>query len=414
VVWAWAAIWVATRALMVAEVGFWDAGGPRLQDVDNYAAWSHHLTAAHALPAGEAWQYPPGAAFLMLLPRLGLGTYGESFVALMLLADLLCLGLLALLGRRAGGGFTGVWVWLLGLPLLGALPLLRFDLVPTAIAIGALVVVHRRPWLFGALAGLGAAIKAWPIALLFGEWDRRRLLRGSLAALAAIALVLGTATIAFGDPLGFLGEQGNRGLQEEAVATIPWQLRELIAGEGPARAIHHGAWEIVGSTASTVAGLLELATLATLAAAGAWWARRSRAIRSGRDDLARVAVSLDFVFAVVLALIVTSRVLSTQYMIWLLALAAVVLTAGTGRLARPAWLVVGATIVTTSVFGSPATSLARNLALLVATADAWAGMIAMLRGRLPARIAPADYLADGDEERSAQAGTEPSRPHARL
>ena len=173
--------------------------------------------------------------------------------------------------------------------------------------------------------------------MLFGEWDRRRLLRGSLAALAAIALVFAVGAIAFGDPFGFLGEQGSRGLQEEAVATIPWQLRELVTGEGPARAIHYGAWEIAGSTANAVAGLLKWATLAALAGAAAWWSYRARAIRGGREDLSRSAVSLDFVFTVVLLLVVTSRVLSTQYMIWLLGLAAVVLTAG-GRPPRPASL----------------------------------------------------------------------------
>jgi|GEM_PF-821900 len=379
-VWVWAGVWVTTRALMVAEVGFWDdVSGPKLQDVNNYAVWSNQLATEHAIPDGEAWQYPPGAAFLMLLPRLGFGTYGESFVALMLVADLVGLGLLALLGRRSGDNFTGVWVWLLGMPLLGALPLLRFDLVPAVIVIGALVVIHRRPRLFGALVGLGAAIKAWPVVLLFGEWQRRRLLRGALATLAAIALVFLASGIAFGDPLGFLGEQGSRGLQEEAVATVPWHLRELVTGEGPARAIHYGAWEITGSTADMVAGLLKWATLAALAAAATWWSYRARAIRAGRGDLASTAVSLDFVFTVVLLLLVTSRVLSTQYMIWLLALAAVVLTAGSPRFARPAWLVIGATILTTSVFGSAENSLVRNLALLVATVDASAGMVSLLR-----------------------------------
>jgi hypothetical protein len=54
-VWVWAGAWLATRALMVADVGFWDdVSGPRLQDVDNYAAWSSHLATAHAFPSGEA------------------------------------------------------------------------------------------------------------------------------------------------------------------------------------------------------------------------------------------------------------------------------------------------------------------------------------------------------------------------
>jgi Glycosyltransferase family 87 len=399
-VWIWAAVWVVTRGLIVADVGFWnDVSGPRLQDVNNYDVWSHYLTTQHAIPQGEAWQYPPGAAFLMLLPRLGPGTYGESFVVLMLLVDLVGLGLLALLGRRSGN-YTGVWVWLLGMPLLGALPVLRFDLVPAVIGIAALVVIHRRPHWFGALAGLGASIKAWPIVLLFGEWDRRRLVRSVAAAIAAIALVFLVSAIAFGDPSAFLDEQGGRGLQEEAVATAPWQVREIVNGHAPERAIRYGAWEIATPTADVVAGLLKWLTLAALGAAAVWWWCRARAIRGGRTDLADAAVSRDFVFAIVLLLVVTSRVLSTQYMIWLLGLAAVVLTAGSTRLARPAWLVIGATILTTSAFGSAESTLIRNLALLAATVDASIAMISLVR-RPPAAPAEATTAVTEAPERLA-------------
>jgi hypothetical protein len=378
-VWIWAAVWIATRALIVSDVGFWhDVGHLRLEDVNNYEVWSHYLTTQQAIPGGEAWQYPPGAAFLMLVPRIGPGTYGESFVALMLLVDLAGLGLLALLGRRSGN-YTGVWVWLLGMPLLGALPVLRFDLVPAVIGVAALVVIHRRPHWFGALAGLGASIKLWPIVLLFGEWERRRLVQAAVAALAALALMILASTLAFGDSTAFLHEQGGRGLQEEAVATAPWQLRELITGEVPQRAVRYGAWEITGGSADFVAGLLKWLSLAALGAAAAWWWCRARAIRGGRVDLADAAVSRDFVFTVVLLLVVTSRVLSTQYMVWLLGLAAVVLTAGTTRLARPAWLVVGATILTTSAFGSAENTLIRNLALLAATIDASVAMTLIVR-----------------------------------
>jgi len=377
--WIWVGVWVATRGLMVGDVGFWNhVSDLRLQDVNDYDVWSQYLTTNHALPDGETWQYPPGAAFLMLLPRLGLGTYGESFVGLMLLVDLVGLGLLAQLGRRTGN-YTGVWVWLLGIPLLGTFPVLRFDLVPTVIGIAALVVIHRRPAWFGALAGLGASIKVWPIVLLFGEWDRRRLFRAVAAAIAAIALVLLVSAIAFGDPARFLGEQNGRGLQEEAVATAPWQLRELITGEGPQRGIRYGAWEITSHNADVVAGLLKWLTLAALGAAAAWWWLRARAIRGGRTDLADAAVSRDFVFTIVLLLVVTSRVLSPQFMIWLLGLAAVVLTAGTTRLARPAWLVIGATILTTSAFGSAESTLIRNLGLIAATVDASIAMILLVR-----------------------------------
>ncbi len=382
----WLGVWLATRALIVADVGFWNhVSQLRLEDVNNYATWSDYLTTHHALPSGESWQYPPGAAFLMLAPRLGPGSYGEAFVGLMLLFDLAGLGLLARLGRRSGN-YTGVWVWLLGVPLLGVFSVLRFDLVPSVIGIAALLVIHRRPNWFGALAGLGAAIKIWPVVLLFGEWNRRRLAIAAVAAVATIGLVFLVSAIAFGNPFGFLAEQGGRGLQEEAVATAPWQIHQIVTGEPLQRAIRFGAWEITTPTANDVASLLKWLTLAALAAAAAWWWYRARAIREGRTDLVTAAVSRDFVFTIVLFLVVTSRVLSPQYMIWLLGLAAVVLSAGSTRLARPAWIVVGATILSTATFRSPELILIRDLALLIATIDAATAMVLMLRRRPGALI----------------------------
>jgi hypothetical protein len=376
--WVWLAVWLCGRALIVAEVGFWATPHPRLEDVNNYETWSHVLTTDHAFPGGDAWQYPPGAGLLMLLPRLVSVGYGEAFVCLMLLVDLAGLVLLARLARRSGND-TGVWVWLLGMPLLGAFAVLRFDLVPTVIAIAALLVVHRRPGWFGALAGLGAAIKVWPVLLLFGEWDRPRLLRAVLAATAVIALVFAVSTIAFGGATDFLSHDGDRGLQEEAVATIPWQLEQVVSGDPYPREIRFGAWEIATPTADSVATLLRWLTFAALAAAATWWWFRARAIRAGCEQLAEAAVSRDFVFTLVLLVVVISPVLSTQYMVWLLGLAAVVLSAGSTRLRRPAWIVVGATALSTATFKSPELTLLRDLALLCATVDAAAAMVQVLR-----------------------------------
>ena len=375
--WIWLAVWLSTRALIVAEVGFWAGPQPRFEDVNNYETWSHYITSHHALPGGEAWQYPPGAGLLMLLPRLVPAGYGGAFVGLMLLVDLIGFVLLARLGRRSGND-TGVWVWLLGLPLLGTFAVLRFDLVPTVIAIAALVVIHRRPRWFGGLVGLGAVIKVWPALLLFGEWDKSRLLRSALAAAAAIVVVFAISTVAFGDSTGFLSHGGDRGLQEEAVATVPWQLGQVVSGDPYQREIRSGAWEIATPAADTLATLLRWLTLAAIAAAAVWWRSRARAIRAGREDLADPAVSRDFVFTIVLAVVVTSPVLSSQYMAWLLGLAAVVLSAGTPRLARPAWIVVGATVLTTATFKSPQLTLVRDLALLGATVDAAVAMVRVL------------------------------------
>lgn len=393
----WAAIWLCGSALVLAEIGFWATSQPMLEDVRRYEHWSHALTGEGSFPVVDGWQYPPGAGLLMLLPRLLPLAYGEAFVGLMLLVDLVGLGLLIRLARRTGKE-AGVWVWLLGIPLLGTIAPLRFDLAPTVVAIAALLLVHRRPGWFGALVGLGAAIKVWPLLLLFGEWDRSRLLKSAVAAALAAALVLAISAIGYDNATSFVSHGGARGLQEEAVAAIPWQLGQIVGDPYP-RAIRFGAWEIASPTADGVAALLRWLTLAALAAAAAWWWLRARAIRAGNRQLAGAAVSRDFVFAVVLGIVVTSPVLSPQYLVWLLGLAAVVLSSESTRLRRPAWFVVGAAALSTATFGSPELILLRDLALLAATIDAALAMVGAL-GR-PGRSARRRRLSSPTHDRES-------------
>ena len=175
-----------------------------------------------------------------MLPRLIPAGYGGAFVGLMLLVDLLGLVLLARLGRRSGND-AGVWVWLLGLPLLGTFAVLRFDLVPTVIAIAALIVIHRRPQLVRRARRAGAASSSG-----------RRCCSSAVGPAAAAAVRRGCAgRVAVGSrsrrspsggSTGLLSHGGDRGLQEEAVATAPWQLDQIVSGDPYQREIRSGAW----------------------------------------------------------------------------------------------------------------------------------------------------------------------------
>lgn len=387
----WVGIWVLTRLMIVAQVGFWDHGaGVELEDVNVFESWSHTITSTHHLPVEDSWQYPPGAAFLMLLPRIGGGNFGISFVVTMLIVDLIGLGLLARLAKR-GGRDWGMWVWLLAMPLLFTLPVLRFDIVPTVIAIAALVVLQLRPLWFGALAGLGAAIKVWPIFVLFAEWDRGRLLRSIGAAVVAIAVIFLVAQIAFGDQMGFLANQGDRGLQIESIAATPWRLREIVTGTPSPVVQRFGTNEIGSDLGDAISKMLDLAAILALAGAVAWWWARDRAISRGRSDLGDPDLARDFVFVVVLLFVVTSRVLSPQFMIWLVGLSGVVLCSTRTRLARPAAMVAVAVILSAGLY-DPASSfdppsnlssafnlVFRNLVLLIALCDAVWTMVSVVR-----------------------------------
>ena len=378
---AWVFIWLVSRGYMLAQIGLWnDVDGAEYQDVNSYEGWSNWIASNHLMPQEETWQYPPGAAFLFLIPRLGPLNFKLTFVILMLVFDLIGFLLVMLLADRERRD-TGVWVWLLGMPLLGAMPLLRFDIVPTVIAVAALVVIHRRPTWFGALAGLGATIKVWPAFVLFGEWDRRRLLRSTAVAGATVVAVFALAWIAFGDQSGFFTNQNDRGLQIEAVAAAPWQLRQVITGEPLPEAQRYGTSEIAGSTGDAVATLLGFAAVLVLLAAAWWWWMRDRAIRGGRKDLADEVLARDFVFTVVLLFLVTSRVLSPQFMVWMVGLAAVVLCARGTRVARPAILVLVAMLLSNALGISPGRAVIRDVVLLAATVDASWTMFAAVRDR---------------------------------
>ncbi len=388
----WVGVWILTRLSIVSQVGFWDVRGVELEDVNVFESWSNTIATTHQLPVEDSWQYPPGAAFLMLLPRIGGGNFGISFVVTMLVIDLIGLGLLTLLAKR-GGRDWGVWVWLLAMPLLFTLPVLRFDIVPTVVAIAALVMVQVRPLWFGAVAGLGAMIKVWPIFVLFAEWDRARLLRSIGGAVATMALVFLIAQIAFGDQTGFLTNQGNRGLQIEAVAATPWQLREAVTGTPSPIVQRFGTNEIGSDLGDAVGKSLDLAAVLALIGAAVWWWARDRAIRHGRYDLEDADLARDFVFTVVLLFVVTSRVLSPQFMIWLVGLSAVVLCSARTRLVRPAVMVIAAVILSAGIYGGLAFNLVfRNLVLVAALCDAGWTMVSIVRGTASEReeIGPAD------------------------
>lgn len=376
----WIAVWILTRALMLVQVGFWSDLGVNYQDIEFYKAWGDTLAEGH-MPAEESWQYPPGAAFLLLVPRLGavVGvTYQPSFIALMLLVDFVGLIVMAALARRSGRS-TGVWIWLLALPLLQALPLTRFDLVPTVLMMAALVVIHRRTTWFGALIGAGAALKIFPVVALFGEWDRRRLVRAGATAAAVGALTLLVAGIAFGDQAGFFGNQDTRNLQKEAVAGVPWYLHWTVTGDEPRFKLLNGTAEFDYGIADAIAVILKWLGLLVLLAAAAWWVVRERAIRRGRIDLADASVSRDLVFTLILLQVVVSRVFSPQFMIWVIGVAAVVLGSERTNVERPAWMALGAVALTTGIYGASSTMAIRNLVLLAAAVDATLIMVRLLR-----------------------------------
>ncbi|WP_367322713.1 glycosyltransferase 87 family protein [Streptomyces sp. HUAS ZL42] len=336
-----AAGWIATRALMLWLLAH-DAlpllgrGGVAREVWKLYHHW-YGVLAHGAFPAHDTlWQYPPGAGPVLLSPALLPGlTYFQAFVALTLAADAVIALALARAGTRTGRSLLGALLWVGGLPLLLHTPLARYDVQVTALAVISLLTLSRSTRACGALAVLGALVKVWPVLVLLGTPKGRATRSAWTSAAVTGTGLLALLTALFTSPFAFLRQQGGRGVQIESLGGTMLSLATHAGWPGKVE-YRYGSMEFTGPYVSSVAD----ASLALTAVAfGLLLLWRIRARRW------TPATPYDAALGAVLLFTVTSRVISPQYMIWLLGLAAVCLTSRHTTQRAVAALIVAATAV---------------------------------------------------------------------
>jgi hypothetical protein len=255
------------------------------------------------------WIYPRGPAAILSLRRRPPGSYLGSFLGIELLCDLLITVLLVHMAIMRGS-WLGCWCWLAGIALLGPVVLGRFDVFATLFAVAALYLADS-PWGLGAFAGLGAVVKVWPALVLFGVPPQSGRRAVTTAIASAGAVVAGYLAFTSGS-LSFLANQGSRGIEVESIAAQPFtMLRALGIWHGHV-AWRYGAYELVGPGVG-IAAELTLASMLLALAALVWWRRRL----SWRPEVAG-----DAALTATLLMVTTSKVISVQYMIWLIGMAA--------------------------------------------------------------------------------------------
>ncbi|MEU6882959.1 glycosyltransferase family 87 protein [Streptomyces sp. NPDC046712] len=333
-------LWGLTRVvLLLCVFKVVTVPGPDVtSDIEQiYQGWFEVLKTGTYPLDDVTWQYPPLAALAILSPALlpFLG-YSAAFFVLAFLCDALVFGLLMYAGRRRGRSPHGAWIWIAGVPLLGPTAYARYDLMVTAVAVAALLAGLSRPRVLGALAGFGAMLKVWPALLLAGTPRGRATFRSWSTAAGAAAGLLLLCVLAAPGALAFLTFQRDRGLELESLGAMLFHVARHLGWDGEAR-MNYGSIEFLGpyvSTVSTAAMVLTVASFGWLLV----WRIRARAFST--------STPADAAFVAVLLFTTTSRVISPQYMIWLVGLAAVCLAYRASRMRRPAHLVVWATAVT--------------------------------------------------------------------
>lgn len=298
-------------------------------------------------------EYPLPGVLVIALPWLlvelagAAGAYAETVLAFSVLADA---AFLVLLMWRADRPRAAVAVWVLAVPLLGATAYARFDLVPGVLAGASLLLLWRHPRTAAAAGALATGFKLWPAlvlpALAAPAASRRTVVR-IVVVLGAVLAGTSLALAGWGRLVSPLTWQADRGLQIESVAATPAMLRwaatpdryELTFSE-------HNAFEITGPGTEVLVRMSEVGSLLLVPVLLAMWLL---AWRRGREVPAETVAWL--ALAAVGAFVVTSKVLSPQYLLWLLPLAAAA-TAVAGARALRAWagLLLVATATTQVVF----------------------------------------------------------------
>lgn len=353
-----------------------------------------------------AFEYPPLAAGVIALPGAVLASasdenaYRLAFAVAMLACAVAVLLLTGALARATGGDPRLAMAAVALAPLLtGAMVRTHFDLAPVALTLAALLCLCRgRPAAGLALLGLGVMTKGFPLvvapvalAWLVACGQRPAAVRGAAALAATMALIGGLALAA--SPAGALDAvryHVDRPVQVESAPA--YVLRALDgAGLGEARPVSSfrsdGLLHPASRGVQAAFALALLAALATLAYAAARGPTRP-------DERSLVFAAL----AAVAAFAALGKVLSPQFMVWIVPLGALALAWRMYGLALLAAAAVGLTLVE---FPSRYFDLVAGARFPVAVVGVRDALLLALVGAALARLWRADsdggqkYLLDG-------------------
>jgi hypothetical protein len=320
--------WVLSRAFVLAVTAGYFQG-----DCGTYFQQGASWWAGQVPYRDYVVEYPPAALSVFALVA-AVGSYPAFrvvFVGLMCVLDGLVFAMVWTRAQR-GGAPAGAWAYLLASALLFPVLYTRFDLLPAAATLAGCLLLEpaldpagdppstRRLLAGGALLGLGVAFKLYPLLiapllLLQLRWGARQLRRVALVAGAAVAVM----AISFLPPLlagagravlGFLRYQGERGLQIESSYAAVLMAANLLVPLGLRHEMTHHAHDLAGALPAALAPFSRVAQVVAVVAVSVLAHRR------------RLPLTRAFA-AVIAAALATANVLSPQFLIWLLPLAAV-------------------------------------------------------------------------------------------
>jgi hypothetical protein len=316
------AVFVGTWALL--HVGFYTH--KQIIDTPVYQRYGNQIAHGKVPYRDFDLEYPPGALPVFALPGLAAPGHGQNvkpgfrrtFETLMWMCGAVALLAMAVTLRASRASPWAPLLFAALAPLaLGSVILSRFDLWPAVLVAGATAALVTGRFRTGhALLGIGAAAKFYPGVLLplavAYTWKRR----GRREALVCLGLTVGVFALIF-LPFVVLAPSGvwhsvsvqlGRPLQVESLGASLLLVAHHVFGFGLAGETSHGSQNIAG----TAAHALGVASTVVQVAVLVWiWVSFARGPATS-SALVRASA------AAVCAFIAFGKVLSPQFLIWLI------------------------------------------------------------------------------------------------
>jgi Glycosyltransferase family 87 len=342
-----AAVGLFLLAWAALHVGFYTRD--EIQDTPLYESYAERIVDGEVPYRDFEFEYPPLAIPVLVLPELAGDDYLAAFELEMALFGALMVALLALAlralratPRRAALALAFAALFPL---LLGSVVLTRFDLWPSALTAAALAaLLAGRLRLGHGVLGLAAAAKLYPALLLpltlayvwRGRGRAEAVRCASVFAAVLAAVFLPFLLVAPDGIVESLAGQLSRPLQIESLGAAVLLAAHQLFGVGLEMESSHGSQNLVGTAPVVLAVLLAQVQLVVLVAIWLRFARRPLSV----EGLVLGAA------AVLVAFVALGKVLSPQFLIWLVPLVPLV----AGRPGVAAGLLLGVAMVTTQLW----------------------------------------------------------------
>jgi len=280
-------------------------------------------------------EYPPLAILSFLLPALLSATqpvYGFLFALEIFLLNLVVLFILAKLASRLK---MQVWrvlgIYTICLSAMGPIVTGRFDLLPAALVMLALYAFisgrNKTAW---AVLALGATAKLYPLVIvplfalyLLRHHRYRRLIQG-IAVFGGVVLALNLPWIIINADgfWQFLSYHMERGLHSESSYASVLLVGQMLGLTQVDAALTYGSWNISSPMADALYQASFYVTAGFLLLAYALYARRlwkklAATVETEIFSSESIELILRYSLLAVFVMLLTSKVLSPQFLIWL-------------------------------------------------------------------------------------------------